>query len=64
MNTVLLTILHSKTCIFIENDFDVSLFYSISYLLISCTPFFHSFNYRFSIVNVKYHSITGNNCIL
>ena len=31
MNTVLLTILHSKTCIFIENDFDVSLFYSISY---------------------------------
>ena len=35
MNTVLLTILHSKTCIFIENDFDVSLFYSISYLLIN-----------------------------
>ena len=29
MNTVLLTILHSKTCIFIENDFDVSLFHSI-----------------------------------
>ena len=35
MNTVLLTILHSKTCIFIENDFDVSLFYSISYLFIN-----------------------------
>ena len=32
MNTVLLTILHSKTCIFIENDFDVSLFHSIIYL--------------------------------
>ena len=35
MNTVLLTILHSKTYIFIENDFDVSLFYSISYLFIN-----------------------------
>ena len=35
MNAVLLTILHSKTCIFIENDFDVSLFYSISYLFIN-----------------------------
>ena len=34
MNTVLLT-LHSKTCIFIENDFNVSLFYSISYLFIN-----------------------------
>ena len=35
MNTVLSTILHSKTCIFIENDFDVSLFYSISCLFIN-----------------------------
>ena len=25
---------------------------------ISCTLFLHSFYYRFSIVNVKYHSIT------
>ena len=27
--------MHSKTCIFIENDFDIPLFYSISYLFIN-----------------------------